>query len=292
MTVSFVGVLLVVGSALAYSTLDLVRKLLVARISGATLLVYLSIGQLPFFAGWMMLAGSGAVDRGYALPAAASIVLNIAANLLFMEAVRLSPLSLTIPFLALTPVFTTLLGVPLLGEVPRPVQWVGIAVVVLGAFRLNAGRGPGDGRWGWGSLVAERGSLLMVFVALSWSLAMPLDKIALGLADAPTHGLVLNAGVGVGLFAVLLVRGRVSEVRALGQSLGLMAVAVSVSVFGLAFLLMALGYLWVAVAETLRRAIGSIAALLLGRLIFEEPITSAKVAGVALMTLGVAMILL
>ena len=61
---------------------------------------------------------------------------------------------------------------------------------------------------------------------------------------------------------------------------------------GLGLLLMSLAYLWVAVAETVRRAVGSVAALVLGRWIFHEPITLAKVVGVALMSVGVALILL
>jgi len=293
MTVSLVGVLLVIGSAAAYSVLDLARKVLVVRIPTAALLFYLSIGQLPFFAAWMVLAGSGAVGSGYFLPAAVSVILNIAANLLFMEAVRLSPLSLTVPFLALTPVFTTLLGIPLLGEVPGALQWAGVAVVVVGAFQLNLGSAVGGSpRAAWRAFLSEPGSLLMVLVSLCWSLAMPLDKLALVHADVATHGFVLNAGVAGGVLGFLILRRQTADLRTVSRGWVLLAAGVLVSVIGLALLLLSLAHLWVAVAETLRRGFGSISALILGRWMFHEPITTAKVIGVVLMSIGVALILL
>ena len=292
-TVSALGVALVLGSAAAYSGMDLTRKVLVTRIPGAALLFYLSLGQLPFFFAWMIQADSAGVAAGYFVPAALSVVLNIAANLLFMEAVKQSPLSLTVPFLALTPVFTTVLGVPLLGEIPGPLKWVGVAVVVVGAFQLNLGGTEGSGpRSALRALTDERGSVLMVLVALCWSLAMPLDKLALGHADVATHGFVLNAGVAGGVLGFLVLTRRGADLRTVKRGWGLLLISIVISVLGLALLLMSLAYLWVAVAETIRRAVGSIAALAIGRWFFHEPITTPKILGVVLMSLGVALILL
>lgn len=292
MTVSLIGLLLVLGSAAAYSGVDLTRKLLVARMRGAVLLFYLSIGQAPFFLLWAWFSGALSVGPGYLAPAGASVVLNIAANLLFMEAVRISPLSLTVPFLALTPVFTALLGIPLLGEVPGTVELIGVVVVVAGAFQLNAGSAGIRLRTPLAALLGEPGSRLMVLVALCWSLAMPFDKLALAHADVSVHGFVLSAGVALGALALLLLRWSSFSLHVHSRDWQVLGVSVVISVFGLALLLMSLAYLWVAVAETVRRAFGSVAALIVGRWVFQEPITTAKVVGVALMSAGVAMILL
>jgi drug/metabolite transporter (DMT)-like permease len=293
MTVSLTGVLFVCISAIAFSSLDLARKILVTRISGMTLLFYLSVGSLPFFAAWVALENPGVPAPGYLLPALGSVALNLVANLLFIEAVRISPLSLTVPFLAFAPVFTTLLGVPLLGENPRLVQWIGVSTVVAGALQLNRSANDGSALSGlWRALVSERGSVLMIVVALSWSLAMPFDKIALARADAAIHGCVLNVGVAAGLAAALLLRGRIGELGTVGRAGLLLPVAVLASVVGLAFLFLALGLVYAGIIETLRRAIGSVAALLLGRRFFAEPLTRGKLVAVALMSGGVALILL
>jgi drug/metabolite transporter (DMT)-like permease len=293
MTISLLGVSLVVGSSIAYSALDLLRKVLVVRIRAVPLLFYLSVGQVPFFLAWLLREGEVSVAPGYYLPGLASVVLNIFANLAFMEAVRLSPLSMTVPFLSLAPVFTSILGIAVLGEIPTAVQWIGVAVVVVGALRLNLEGGETTARTSlWNALVREKGSVLMVLVALLWSLAMPLDKVALGNSSPAFHGAVLNAGVGAGMFVALAMRRQLSDLRTVSRGWLLVLIAVLVSVAGLAFLLVALGYLWVAVAETLRRAIGSLLALILGRLAFGERLTRAKVLAVTMMAIGVALILL
>ena len=134
MTVSMTAVLLVAGVALAFSGLDVLRKLLGARLEPLPLLVLLSGGSLPIFIVWAALEGSWGATGAYVLPGLGSVVLNVGANLSFLQAVRVSPLSLTIPYLSLTPVFATLLSVPLLGERPSGMQALGVVLVVGGAL--------------------------------------------------------------------------------------------------------------------------------------------------------------
>ena len=52
---------------------------------------------------------------------------------LYMKAIRRSPLSLTLPYLAFTPVFNTVTGYVLLGETVTLQGFSGIALVVSGA---------------------------------------------------------------------------------------------------------------------------------------------------------------
>ena len=94
------------------------------------------------------------------------------------------------------------------------------------------------------------------------------------------------------MLVFIVLRRPLSDLRTARRGPGLLIASVLVSVLGLALLLLSLGYLWVAVAETIRRAVGSIGALLIGRMVFDEPITTPKIIGVVLMTVGVALILL
>ena len=279
---------------MGYAALDVSRKLLVVELRPRSALFLLSVLQVPIFLAWALLAGQLGFGSDYWPPALASVALNIGANLAFMEAVRISPLSLTIPFLSLTPAFVSLLGVPLLREIPGPLQWLGIALTVAGAFWLNLSGGAEgtEGRQGLGAmLLRERGSALMVLVALLWSLAMPLDKIALGRAHASVHGLVLNAGVALGIGIAMSARGELGELRRARSVQPLLLVATFAGMVGMACLLLSLDYLWVGMAEILKRAIGSVLALLLGRALFAESIGAAKVAAVLLMAFGVLLVL-
>ncbi len=292
MELTLFGLALIVGSTLGYSGLDLARKLLVSRMGAVPLLFYLSALQLPFFAAWIVAAGRlGPIPAAYWPPTLASVALNIGANLAFMEAVRVSPLALTIPFLSMTPVFATLLAVPFLGEMPSPLQWLGIVVVVAGALRLNLAAGArGTVRALLLAFWSERGSVLMVLTALLWSLAVPLDKLAMGIAGVEIHGFMLNGGVAAGMLARLAAARRLPELAQVRRAPWLTLVATLFSVVALALFLLALQELWVGVVETLKRALGSMLALVLGRLFFTEAVGPNQIGAVLVMAAGVALV--
>ncbi len=293
MTVTLVAVLLVVGCAVAFSVADLLRKLLAERVRPLPLLAVLSLGMAPFFLVWLVWLGSGWPGPGYWPPAVGSMALNLVANLAFLEAVRRSPLSLTIPVLSLTPVFTTLLAVPMLGEVPTARQLAGIALVVAGVFWLQLeGAGSGSPAGLLRALLHEKGSLLMVLTALCWSLAMPLDKLAMALSGEAFHGLALNLGVAAGALGMLASRRQLDELGRLAGSRGLMAWTVVVGATALVLILLAITRTWIGFVETMKRAIGSFLAVVWGRLFFAEAITGRKLAAVGAIVVGVALIVL
>lgn len=291
MTIPLTALLLATGASLGWAGLDSTRKVLAARIPPTALLVLLTTAAAPLFAVWTVIDGVPLLDTRYAVPALASVGLNVIANLGFFMAIRSSPLSVTIPLLSLTPVFATLLAIPALGERPTAAQWAGVALVVTGAFLLNIRRrDPAVGSF-WHALTHERGPLWMAVVALLWSITIPLDKLAAERASAPFHGFVLNAGVGLFALILLVAQGRLREVRAVKEVPGAFALALILSTAALGLQLMALQLIWVGFVETLKRGVGNVMALVLGRFLFGETITWGKIAGVALMAAGVGLIL-
>lgn len=283
----------VAGCALSYSLLDLLRKSLSLRIRPVPLLFFLALGSTPIFLIWMAVAGASGPTMGYWLPAIASIGLNALANLSYQQAVRLSPLSLTIPFLALSPVFTTLLAIPILGERPGPVRWIGILLVVVGVFWLTweSGHTFSIGAV-WRSLRREPGSLLMTGTAFFWSLTMPLDKLALERSSIPFHGLFLNLGLAVMMLVWVLRQRRTGELRQGLKWWRLVGTAVLIAGVALAFQFLAMGLIWVGFVETVKRALGSLLAVLFGFWFFREHLNWHKVAAVVVLGGGVALVLL
>lgn len=292
MSLTVTSLLAILACGLSWSGFDLFRKLLVERIPPLPLLLVLVCGQIPLFVAWTAAVGAGPPGPGYWAPALGSVALNVAGNVAFLYAVALSPLSVTVPLLSLTPAFTAVLGVVLLGERPSATEAVGIALVVAGALRLNLGRGDGAS---WRSLVRsltrEKGSLLMVFVAAVWSLALPLDKLALRAASPPVHGLVLTSGVALGVAVLVVARRQLGELRRVGRAPGLLALALAASTVGLGLQLVAMQLAWVSLVETLKRGIGNVMAVVFGRAVFGEGVSWAKVGAVLLMAAGVALIL-
>ena len=137
MSIGTLPLLLIVGSSVSASGFDLSRKLASRHLRPLPMVFVLTAASVPLFAAAVALSGGVRIVPAYFAPATASLLLNIAANLAFIESVRIAPLSLTVPLLSLTPAFTTLLGFVVLGERPAGVAWLGIALVVGGAFTLH-----------------------------------------------------------------------------------------------------------------------------------------------------------
>ena len=293
MAIPLGALLLVVGSSLAWSTHDVTRKSLVSRIRPVPLAFLLTAASAPLFALWTVVDGAPELGPGYAFPAILSVVLNVFANVMFFAALRISPLSVTIPLLSFTPVFTALLGILLLGEVPSPVQGVGILLVVAGAFGLNLRSDEGiSPRILVHSWVRERGAALMLAVSLLWSLTVPLDKMATARASAPFHATVLCAGVAAGVLLVLVFQRRLAELANLRHVRGVFVLALITAILALGFQLLAIQQVWVGLMETLKRGIGNVSAVVVGRLMFGEPVSLAKLSAVGLMAVGVGLILI
>ncbi len=279
------GLLLVVLAALAFSGLDVVRKLLTDRVRLVPLLFAMTAGVVPIYTVWFLLVGGAGPQEGYVVPAAASVVLNVAANLLFLGAVREGGLAATVPLLSLTPVFTALAAMPLLGERPTVLQWGGILAVVAGAFLLHDPQTADERRR------HARGAWMMVGVAVCWSVAPPLDKLSMEASSPMFHGIVLQGGVALAVLPYLLTaqRGWWAETRA---SAGLITASVALSAVAVALQLVAMERVLVGLLETTKRGVGSTAAVLLGVAFFSERAGFRRWAAVAIMTAGVATILL
>lgn len=290
MTFSLTTAAEVFGAALCWSGLDWSRKNLADRLAAEPLLAGLTVAPVPLFLIWYGLAGGGVPERGYWLPGLLSVALNYVANFAFLRALALSPLSVTIPLLSLTPAFTALLAIPLLGERPGLAPTVGILAVVSGAFLITLREGDTVGRVVH-AFRRERGAILMASVALLWSVALPLDKIAIGRAPAPFHAAMLNGGVAVLVLLRLAGAGRLAELRGLRHVGWAFVSALLCGFAGLGLQLLAIQRAPVGLVETVKRGTGSAVALLVGRAVFAESLPPLRIAAAALMALGVACIL-
>ncbi len=109
--------------------------------------------------------------------------LEILAMWLYMTAIRQSPLSHTLPYLAFTPVFNIATGYLLLGETVSPSGLAGILLVVSGAWLLNLHHARHSGGLDllapFKAITREHSSRLMLIVAALYSLTSVMGKGAL-----------------------------------------------------------------------------------------------------------------
>jgi len=287
------ALLLAVGSSICWAGLDACRKILARHLPAVPIVLCLTLGQVPLFGLWLVIAQTYRITPGYVGPALLAVLLNTLANLVFIRAVQLSPLSLTVPLLSLTPVFATLMSLLILHEVPTRLQTCGILLVVAGALRLHP---VPDGKpWlqgVWGAFRAERGSVLMIGVALLWSITAPLDKLATARSAVPVHALVQCGSMALVLLLMLTGTRRCSDLRAVKGYVGplLIATVCGATAVGLQF--MAFQVVLVGLVEVIKRVIGLVSAVLLGHLVFHEAMTVQKLGAIGLIAVGTALVFL
>lgn len=171
--------------------LMLVRFIITALLLSPLLVISPPAMPEPVFWAWVALA----------------IPLEVLAMILYMQAIRESALALTLPYLAFTPVFATLTAFALLGETVTSRGLVGIALVVVGAYALNLEQARLASPRSWFSpltaIARERGSRLMLMVAVIYSITSALGKGALQYMPGSQFGPVYF--IAVALFALVLV---------------------------------------------------------------------------------------
>ncbi len=301
LTATLLGPGAALGCGLAYLAIDYLRKVVDAP-PRQTLFVFIGL-QIPVLGGWAWYAGDFAaatpVAAGYWLPGLADIAAGMGANVLYLLALRRSPLSLMVPLLALIPGVTLILSGLLLGEWPGLPQSLGILIVVAGLFVLYSAGEPGAARSGILAPLAnavrnlrrEPGARLMMGVVVLWSTTPSLDKLCIAQSSVGLHGLIqvtaITALIGVWIAAADGVRAFAIKPRARRPLLfaGVLGGA------GYVLQLAAYQLMLVAAVELIRRVSGILGAQVVGRVKLAEPLTPAKIAGVVIIAAGLPLVL-
>lgn len=136
--------------------------------------VYTAIVVAPF----MFIRGVPAVDQTFLVVIFARTILDSVAMVLYMYAIKNTDLSLAIPTLALTPVFLIFVEFFVTGDLPSAGGFIGIVLVVFGAYLLN--RKTKDGLLSpFKAIFTNRGVFLMFCVAIIWSFTSVLHRIGI-----------------------------------------------------------------------------------------------------------------
>jgi drug/metabolite transporter (DMT)-like permease len=222
----------------------------------------------------------------------ALVPLEILAMGLYLLAIRDSPLHLTLPYLAFTPVLNVITGWLVLGETISSQGLCGILLVVGGAYLLNIRQlKPHNNVLApFSAITRERGSRLMLTVASIYSLTSVAGKGAMMYATPESFGALYFALIGSALAAGTALY-QPANLRVLAHQPaktlvvgGLMAIMI-VTHF-LALSLVEVAYM-IAVKRT-----SLLFAILLGALMFKERHLAQHLGAGGLMVAGVALILI
>ena len=119
------------------------------------------------------------IDRVFWINFVLSIPLNAAAYILYLYAIKMSPLSLTVPFLAFTPAFMIITGKVVLDEDISLWGGAGIMLIVVGSYVLNISSTMGGISQPFRRFIDEKGAWIMLTVAFIFSFAAVIGKEAM-----------------------------------------------------------------------------------------------------------------
>jgi drug/metabolite transporter (DMT)-like permease len=134
---------------------------------------------LPYFVLGYFLVETPPLDQTFWWTFMLSIPINILAYVLYLYAIKLSPISLTVPFLAFTPAFMILTGFFILAETINIWGGLGIGLIVLGGYILHFKKNQANFFAPFAAFLHEKGSWYMFIVAILFSFAAVIGKQAI-----------------------------------------------------------------------------------------------------------------
>lgn len=149
------------------------------------------------------------LDTVFYLSFAASLPLNAVPFTLYMQAIKLSPLSLTLPYLAFTPVFMIGTGFVFLQEMPDRWGIVGILSVCAGSYVLNLDLRHWTLLGPIRAIFRETGSWIMLIVSFLFSFSSVIGKLAILHSSVMFFQMSFFAVLGLVLAGTLLLAGKV-----------------------------------------------------------------------------------
>ena len=143
--------------------------------------------------------------------------LEIVAIVLYIKALKSSPLSLTLPFLSLTPVFLIGVSYVLLGEKVSAPGALGIVCITIGGYTLNIREFKKGIFQPFAAIFRERGSVYMILVAFIYSITASLGKKAIANSSPMFFAVVYLTGFFLLLTPVALYMAR-KELKAVRRA--------------------------------------------------------------------------
>jgi drug/metabolite transporter (DMT)-like permease len=134
---------------------------------------------LPYLAVGLFVISWPPLDNIFWVCLAFGLPLELAAFICYMRAIKVSPLSLTLPFLAFTPAFVIVTGFLILDEALSLYGLAGIALIVVGSYLLNLSSVKHQWIAPFRAIFKEQGSWLMLLTALIYSLTATIGKLAI-----------------------------------------------------------------------------------------------------------------
>ena len=166
--------------------------------------IFASLFLLPF----ALLHSQISDHRTFLLVYPINLLLNFFAFYLYFSAIKVSPLSLSLPMLSFSPVLLLFTSRVMLGEELSGMGILGVLMVFAGSYILNVSKIRAGLLEPIKAIFKERGSVYILIVVVIWSITANLDKIGL-ISSSPIFW-SFSMSLGLGILGLLVLKLRMS----------------------------------------------------------------------------------
>lgn len=234
----------------------------------------------------LLITGVPPIQPGYWLAVLVGGGLNILAFTLYVRALKLADLSLTVPLVMLTPLFLLATSPLIVQEWPTRADAVGVVLLVVGSYVLNIQSSEVDTNF-WSPLRAmaqNPGSRLMLCVAFIWSITSNFDKIGVVNSSPLCWAVTLFSVIAGGTLPFVLRRGQ--GFAPLFEQWKLLTVTGGFNALAIVFQMLALTMAPVAQVIAVKR-MSTLLSVAFGHFFFGEKRMRSRLLGAAIMVSGV-----
>lgn len=289
---SSLWILLTLCSAFFLASSDALVKKVVAGRNEYSIAWLRLLFTVPPLAISLLFAEAPPLDWKFFAAFLLALPLEIVALVLYVKALKVSPMSITLPFLSFTPLFLILFSYVILSETLTARGILGIAAISLGSYVLNAHSVRQGVLKPLKAIARERGALFMMATAFIYSITSALGKVAVLHSSAVFFGATYFIAVTV-CFAAL--KGRVGDQTSF-RSLT-WGDRVSIALSGLLYALMVLSHM---VAISISKAAYMVAlkrssilmGVIMGVVFFREKRGGERFLGALIMFAGIILIVM
>ncbi len=201
-------VILSLTSAFLLSTSDAFAKKAVEHENEYLVAWFRLLFTLPVLMITLLLVPWPKLDRDFYLAFFIALPFELITVILYIKALKYSPLSLTMPLLALTPVFLIVVSFILLGEKVSFMGGAGIFFIAAGSYMLNTDGFKKNVIEPFRSIWRERGALFMIGVALLYSITSSMGKMAMEHSSPLFFAAIYYIALNIAFVPIVLFMGR------------------------------------------------------------------------------------
>ena len=279
-------ILICIISAFFWAIFDLTRKLSLKKINSVNLLLIFTITQFIIFLIWIFIDNFSINLIPYLLPGIILIFVGLFSALLFLKAIQQSDLSLTIPLLSFSPMFSSIFSFFFLNEQLSKIQYFCVFLIIFGALILYSKKITLEEFLKSFKIILKNSSAkLMIIVSIIWSLTPVLDKLCLEHSSINFHGFIQS----LGMIILLIFLFKKDKVQTVNTKKNWRLILLTVFVGSTATILQfyAILTIYVPIMESIKRSVGQLSSVFLGKIFFNEKINKPKVIGVIILSVGV-----